>query len=870
MAHLKERLPTAPTKLALGVGMAVALLLGGCGDASSTRGATEWSSDEPRLDDDRSPGASGTAGIDAADGGPEVPGPVFTLPNAVPPPDQPQLQNLIRPPAPNPVELSIDRAAEIQIHKPAGNAAPLSVIGAGRIEIQNQAGNAASLSVNHIASMQIQGSNQGAKLEYAPQVLANSIPGPSGKYSGSAGVANSYSQNVLQQPPTSQQQIVRQSIMNSTGSSNAKGGMLPGMGHLSSGADNDNQDAGAGSFGQNGHSQGIAKDGANDASGQAQVHALSGKQVPGQMVLENNVVVQQLAPSGVPQQQTSLQAQQPVANQTLKSQAQQLQRQKTIRAKSSNDLSEYLEENKSESSVPNAGADKIMTYINYQKNKTSNYQSNSGSPGEAPLNLVYSSGQGQIQGFYGGQQTSSDRSESSYSYSDSLNSSEHQNSSSNLMHDHHKYDESGGFRSSNFHTAYGGGALTYTNGANGKKVRDSLMFELDGVESEQAASREFDSRNFNGRAFSGYGGGQSTFKRGDFDESDECSPQPYRNSSQQYEKQPRKPVLDQFSQQESMGDDDSELSDQQEAPKAHGIVLPLEPKYAFPTITLKVCTAPDGMPGSVCTKELRLLVDPSSVGIRVFNSAIASLGLEHALTVRNGDKGLASLATCSRVRGAALWGPVVQAHVKVGDHWTPQKIALQQIGQGNLGQAPKACRVTPRALQTFALRQNIDGIIGIGPYRHEPEQGDDGTASYYSCHGNSCTQAPGTVEQQRLTNLAGALVPPDNHVAASVLHMPGMGNGENQPGMLSLSVTAELRKTLKDTDLSVDFAPNHSVEQQLEAELLQYYAGDRKSSWEGDYGIDLSRLSGRSLSIFFEDDDPAGEHGLFPAAYYIQ
>ncbi len=218
----------------------------------------------------------------------------------------------------------------------------------------------------------------------------------------------------------------------------------------------------------------------------------------------------------------------------------------------------------------------------------------------------------------------------------------------------------------------------------------------------------------------------------------------------------------------------------------------------------------------------------------------------------------------------ALWGPVVQAYVKVGDHWTPQKIALQQIGQGNLGQAPKACRVTPRALQTFALRQNIDGIIGIGPYRHEPEQGDDGTASYYSCHGNSCTQAPGTVEQQRLTNLAGALVPPDNHVAASVLHMPGMGNGENQPGMLSLSVTAELRKTLKDTDLSVDFAPNHSVEQQLEAELLQYYAGDRKSSWEGDYGIDLSRLSGRSLSIFFEDDDPAGEHGLFPAAYYIQ
>jgi hypothetical protein len=40
-------------------------------------------------------------------------------------------------------------------------------------------------------------------------------------------------------------------------------------------------------------------------------------------------------------------------------------------------------------------------------------------------------------------------------------------------------------------------------------------------------------------------------------------------------------------------------------------------------------------------------------------------------------------------------------------------------------------------------------------------------------------------------------------------------------------------------------------------------------TWKGDSGIGLSRLGGRSLAIFFEENDPAGEHGTFPAAYHI-
>jgi hypothetical protein len=185
------------------------------------------------------------------------------------------------------------------------------------------------------------------------------------------------------------------------------------------------------------------------------------------------------------------------------------------------------------------------------------------------------------------------------------------------------------------------------------------------------------------------------------------------------------------------------------------------------------------------------------------------------------------------------------------------------------GHAPAACQVIPQALQAFAYREQIDGIIGIGPFRHEPEQGDDGTERYYSCRGNTCKPAPETLDRQRLANLAGALVQPDNHVAASVLHMPGMGNGEDQKGLLSLSVTTELRQTLEGTDLSVDFALDHGVEQQLKKALQPHYAGAGKFTWAGDSGIDLSRLSGRSLSIFLEDDGLADEYGALPAAYYI-
>jgi hypothetical protein len=335
MVQLKERLPTAPTKLAIGVGMAVALLLGGCGDASPTRGATGWSGDEPRLDDDRSPGASGSAGTAAADAadGEAAPGSASTVPNAVLDLGQPQLQNPIQPPA----QLSVNNAGDIANHNPV------------------------QLGVNNIASMQIQGPNQGGKLSDKPQQQSSSQP------------------QIAQQQP----------VMNSAGSSNAKGGMLAGAGHL---------------IGGGGAEQSI--------------------QDPGRMVLINHVVAHQLVPPGGAHPQDSLQARQVVGNQAQEIQAQlrllpsvaQFSQQslKMSRLEGVNELSPHLNENEPKSFGVGAGAAQKMGGSNYYKNSISNYH---GAPvqlgqGRWQWNMACGSSQGQFQLVNGGQQKSSDGGES--------------------------------------------------------------------------------------------------------------------------------------------------------------------------------------------------------------------------------------------------------------------------------------------------------------------------------------------------------------------------------------------------------------------------------------------------------------------------
>ena len=93
VTQVKERLATAPTTLALGVGMAVALLLGGCGDASPTRAAMAWSGDEPRVDDDSAPGTSEDAGTNDVVNAAAVPE-VVVAPAAVPAPQVPGLASV--------------------------------------------------------------------------------------------------------------------------------------------------------------------------------------------------------------------------------------------------------------------------------------------------------------------------------------------------------------------------------------------------------------------------------------------------------------------------------------------------------------------------------------------------------------------------------------------------------------------------------------------------------------------------------------------------------------------------------------------------------------------------------------------------------
>ena len=946
MTHLKERLPPAPTKLALGVGMAVALLLGGCGDASSTRVATGWSGDEPRLDDDSSPGASGTAGTNAADGeeavpGPRkvpvpaaLPGPVYPLPNAGPHPAQPQLQNPaqlgmydagkievrnqnqnpaqlgiydagkieVQNQNQNPAQLGIYDAGKIEVQNQNQNSAQLGIYDAGKIEVQNQNQNPVKLGLSNLASMQIQGSqsqlqsgvdnsasagtlnanDQKLQLQksliqqsIAQQALRNKPADSSGSKSGALGGGGMPSQN--SGPAGGVEQILNQSqpsTLPGTGQSQNKsgdgGGMIgldagSGVGAMNSksapssanqinnmfggGAEYSVQGAGGKVAGQiivgagprdgsilrppasKGRSlPGVSENFAHAELLRARLQNLSADQHAGQIISNNMRVVQQPLVSGGRQSK--------------------FQGRKIDRSQSDGDLLEKPPTNGQELLRIN-GADQKIAVSNLHRNSISSDQKSPLSRGRRQCGVAFSSGQGQVEQFQFGQQSPGDGGKDDPECSVSLVSSNKKSRLLEVTRAHFANGVSSNFLSANFYTAKNGEISRSSKEVEEARVHDPYLFQVD---SSEAVSNRGSAVNH-----SGVGGGSDKGS----DDDDSMSGQEHSA-----ELNPVSSPSDHPSREESGTDDDAGAGDQQVAPEVKGISLLLDPEYDFPTIKLKICTGPPSMREPNCTEELRLLVDPSSVGIRVFSRAIEKLGLKPA-PVRRHDTSLADLGTCSQVRGAWLWGPVVLGYVKLGDHWTPQKIALQKIGQGGLGQVPHACKRTPEALLKFAVDRGIDGIIGIGPFRLEPAQGDDGMARYYVCHGNSCIPADETLVWPRLANLADAFLQPDNHLAASILHMPGWGDGDKH-GLLSLSASITLRKVLKETNATVPFADQSGIEQQLKQALPLRYVGAGKSTWQGDTGIGPSQLADRSLGIFFEEEDIGHGPEEWPAAYYIR
>lgn len=195
---------------------------------------------------------------------------------------------------------------------------------------------------------------------------------------------------------------------------------------------------------------------------------------------------------------------------------------------------------------------------------------------------------------------------------------------------------------------------------------------------------------------------------------------------------------------------------------------------AFATAT--ICA-----PGSTtsCVTVNDLLVDTGSSGLRILQSAVASLNLP---TV-DASNGSAAYDCVSFVSGAYLWGPVQQADVTLGDE-TASKLPIQVISSSTTG-IPSSCSNGSTMNDNSQASLGFNGILGIGS---EPTDcfydggsacsPDSGLSSppypaYYTCSGSSCSPAFISTANQVANPVV--LFPKDNN--GVIIELPAVSGG---------------------------------------------------------------------------------------------
>ncbi len=197
-------------------------------------------------------------------------------------------------------------------------------------------------------------------------------------------------------------------------------------------------------------------------------------------------------------------------------------------------------------------------------------------------------------------------------------------------------------------------------------------------------------------------------------------------------------------------------------------------------ISVTVC-----FPGSTtaCTTIPNIQVDTGSSGLRIFNSQIASLGLQPVLDGNNNPVG-----ECGAFADGIVWGELARADVRVADE-VASNIPVQVIldNSPTTPSVPTDCSNQGTPEQTVSL-VGANGILGVGLFVQDCGQGCVGAsvftdpsnnlpaAQYYDCPTNAATCTPVTLAlANQVINPVSAFAVDNNGVILEIPAIPNTG-----------------------------------------------------------------------------------------------
>lgn len=176
-----------------------------------------------------------------------------------------------------------------------------------------------------------------------------------------------------------------------------------------------------------------------------------------------------------------------------------------------------------------------------------------------------------------------------------------------------------------------------------------------------------------------------------------------------------------------------------------------------------------------CQTIPNILVDTSSVGLRVFNSALTTIPAMDLLTVQ--DSAGNQIEECYQFNnGSYAWGPVLIADIGLGGE-TASAVPIQVIGDTTFTAPTNNCLTIAGGASLSGVQAlGANGILGIGTGVGTGVQDCGLNCSggqtfpgypYYVCPKNVCQAAPLTLLQQVSNPVAS--VPKDNNGVVIVL-----------------------------------------------------------------------------------------------------